>query len=131
MAKILLVDDDKSIQNILGKLIKKVYGHEIIPAFDGEEGLKKLDEIKDIQLIFLDYNMGLMNGFEFSEKVRNNLTECDLPNTVVELDSLELTPETFGKKFDLIFQDGNHDTKHVLAEMESMYPSVLIQVQAS
>lgn len=59
-----------------------------------------------------------------TEKVKKCLTDKDLPNTILQLDSMELKPETFGQTFDLIFQDGNHDTEHVLAEMENMYPSL-------
>lgn len=59
-----------------------------------------------------------------TEKVKKNMTEAGLPNTILNLDSMELKPETFNKTFDLIFQDGCHDTKHVLAEMEAMYPTL-------
>ena len=59
-----------------------------------------------------------------TEKVRKNLTDAGLPNTILNLDSMELKPETFNKQFDLIFQDGCHDTEHVLAEMENMYPTL-------
>jgi len=60
-----------------------------------------------------------------TEKVRQNLTDKNLPNTILNLDSMQLTKDTFpGITFDLIFQDGNHDTEHVLYELETMYPQL-------
>jgi len=60
-----------------------------------------------------------------TESVREKLEKCNLPVTIMNKDSMTLTPETFkGITFDMIFQDGNHDTEHVLYEMETMYPQL-------
>jgi hypothetical protein len=60
-----------------------------------------------------------------SEKVRKQLTEKGLWVDVRDLDSALLGPDTFpGVMFDLIFQDGNHDTEHVLSELAAMYPQL-------
>lgn len=59
-----------------------------------------------------------------TDKTRDMLESQGLPVTVKNLDSMLLTPETFGVTFDLIFQDGCHDTEHVLAELKSMYPAL-------
>ena len=59
-----------------------------------------------------------------TEKVRAALEAEGLPVDVRELDSLKLTPETFGITFDVIFQDGNHDTEHVVKELRAMYPAL-------
>ena len=41
------------------------------------------------------------------------------------MDSMTLKTDTFGDtKFDIIFQDGNHDEEHVLYELETMYPTL-------
>lgn len=58
-----------------------------------------------------------------TQKVREHLK--DLPAVIQKLDSMELTSQTFpGIKFDMIFQDGNHDEEHVLYELETMYPQL-------
>jgi hypothetical protein len=55
--------------------------------------------------------------------VREALTKHALPNTIFNMDSADLTSDMFGDTvFDLIFQDGAHDTEHVLKEMEVLYP---------
>jgi len=48
-----------------------------------------------------------------------------LPATIINMDSINLTAETFKDiEFDLIFQDGAHDTKHVMHELEVLYPRI-------
>jgi len=48
-----------------------------------------------------------------------------LPVTIMNLDSANLTKDTFKDiTFDLIFQDGAHDTEHVLYELETLYPQL-------
>lgn len=59
-----------------------------------------------------------------TEKVREALEAEKLPVTIINLDSMKLRPETFGETFDVIFQDGNHDTEHVLEELKNMYPAL-------
>ena len=60
-----------------------------------------------------------------TEKVCEALCKADLPHKLLNMDSLDLTPETFkGITFDLIFQDGCHETKYVLHELEVLYPQL-------
>lgn len=60
-----------------------------------------------------------------TEKVRAALDAEGLPNTIINLDSALITPDTFkGITFDVIFQDGAHDTAHVLHEIETLYPQL-------
>jgi len=60
-----------------------------------------------------------------TDKVREQLEAYNLPVDLRNLDSMMITPETFPEiKFDVIFQDGCHDTEHVLREMEILYPQL-------
>lgn len=48
-----------------------------------------------------------------------------LPATIINMDSATITKDTFKDiKFDMIFQDGAHDTEHVLYEIETLYPQL-------
>jgi len=61
--KILIVDDDSLIRKIIRKELEPA-GFEIIEAHDGKEGLEKLSTVKNIDLVTLDMEMPVMNGFE-------------------------------------------------------------------
>ena len=59
------------------------------------------------------------------EKAKKKLGDAGLPNHIIDMDSINLTPDTLhGVTFDMIFQDGAHDTKHVLHELDVMYPQL-------
>lgn len=68
MAKILVIDDEKSIRNTL-KEILEFEGHELQDASDGLEGLKKAEQEK-FDLIFSDIKMPKMDGIEFLDKMQ-------------------------------------------------------------
>lgn len=66
--KILIVDDEKNIVEIIAFNLKKE-GYQVIKAADGEEGLQKALE-EDPDLILLDIMMPKMDGYEVCKKIR-------------------------------------------------------------
>lgn len=66
--KILVVDDEMNIVNILAFNLKKE-GYEVITAFDGAEGIKKAYE-QEPDLILLDVMMPIIDGYEACRKIR-------------------------------------------------------------
>ncbi|MBP7245665.1 MAG: sigma-54-dependent Fis family transcriptional regulator [Bacteroidia bacterium] len=66
MAKILVIDDEKSIRNSL-KEILEYEKHEVDDACDGIDALKKLEADK-FDVIFCDIKMPKMDGTEFLDK---------------------------------------------------------------
>ena len=63
MADILIVEDDKDLNNAYTIILKKE-GYTVESAFDGQEALDKLITFKP-QLILLDLLMPIMGGLEF------------------------------------------------------------------
>ena len=64
MAKtILVVDDSASVRQVIGIALRGA-GYDVIDAFDGRDGLSKLNGQK-IHLVISDVNMPNMNGIEF------------------------------------------------------------------
>jgi len=60
-----------------------------------------------------------------TELMREKMAKEGLPATIINMDSIKLTSETFKDiTFDLIFQDGAHDTEHVLHEIDVLYPQL-------
>ncbi|MGW8194387.1 MAG: response regulator [Desulforhopalus sp.] len=68
MKKILLVDDEESIQ-IIYKEEFEDDGYTVISAFNGEEGLEKFEQEKP-DLVILDIRMPGMSGIEVLRKMK-------------------------------------------------------------
>src|SRR5690554_5724486 len=67
--KILLIDDDKNISEILEFNLKSE-GYDIVSVYSAEEAQKQpLDEF---QLILLDVMMGGISGYKLAEKLRTD-----------------------------------------------------------
>jgi len=68
-SKILIVDDENSIVDIISYNLKKE-GYEVLAAYDGQQGLKlALSESPD--LILLDIMMPKLDGFEVCKRIRD------------------------------------------------------------
>lgn len=65
--RIMVVEDEKDIQDILCSILGGE-GYEVFSARNGEEALKRLQEI-DPHLILLDMNMPKMGGVSFYHKI--------------------------------------------------------------
>lgn len=68
--KIMVVDDEKSLQELVRAILEKE-GFDVITASDGNECLGKLETVKP-DLILLDMMMPGMSGREVCEKIRAN-----------------------------------------------------------
>jgi len=70
-AKILIVDDEKNIVNILKFNLKKE-GYEIVEAYDGKEAIDKTFSEKP-DLILLDVMLPIYDGFTVCKKLRERV----------------------------------------------------------
>ncbi|MEE1177285.1 MAG: response regulator, partial [Paludibacteraceae bacterium] len=68
MAKILVVDDERSIRNSM-KEVLEFEGHVVTLAEDGETGLKEAEK-EQFDLVFSDIKMPKMDGIELLAKMR-------------------------------------------------------------
>lgn len=79
----LVVDDAKLMRMILGNTLKEL-GFEVVEAVDGEDGWAKLKDMTELpSIIFLDWNMPKMSGFELVEVIRKDSTYADVPVVMV------------------------------------------------
>ncbi|HZR21022.1 MAG TPA: response regulator [Verrucomicrobiae bacterium] len=67
----LVVDDSKSMRMILGKALREV-GFQVAEAGDGREALARLNQGEETDLMLVDWNMPVMNGYELVCAVRAN-----------------------------------------------------------
>ena len=71
--KILVVEDEKDLNNIITKHLKK-NNFSVDSVFDGEEALEYLN-YGDYDVIILDVMMPKMNGYEVVKNLRANKNE--------------------------------------------------------
>lgn len=85
--KVLVADDD--IRNIfsLTKALEK-YQMTVIPATDGKDALKQLEENPDVSVILMDMMMPEMDGYETIASIRNNPSYEDMPIIAVTAKSM-------------------------------------------
>lgn len=70
-ARLLIIDDDAIDQKLIRESIKKSgFEVEIIVAFSGEDGIKKVNDLKPNVIIVLDTVLPGMNGFETCKKIK-------------------------------------------------------------
>jgi DNA-binding NtrC family response regulator len=69
--KLLLVDDEEAFVAAKEKRLT-MRNIKITTAYSGEEGLKKLDEDPDIDVVLLDVKMPGMDGIATLREIRNN-----------------------------------------------------------
>jgi DNA-binding response OmpR family regulator len=92
MAKIMVVDDDDGILNLLERFLLRL-GYEVITASNGEEALKNMEQ--NPAIVLLDIMMPGMHGFKVLDKIKETAPSTEvivitgLDETVVGIESLE------------------------------------------
>ncbi len=82
LKKALIVDDNIESRMLLGKILNKAFGTQIIEAEHGRDALEKLAEEKP-DAVFLDYEMPIMNGKETLKAIRSMREYKNLPVVMV------------------------------------------------
>ena len=86
---IMVVDDSKTIRNLLAFVIKSE-GFRVTIAEDGLDGLEKLYNSEDaVDLIVSDVNMPRMDGFTFIKTLREQDAYKDVPIIVLSTEGKE------------------------------------------
>ena len=76
--KILVVDDSVTARRLVASHLANL-NLEVIEAGDGKDGLSKLLEHPDIQLIFSDINMPWMSGLEMVIEIKKQPSLLSIP----------------------------------------------------
>lgn len=75
---ILVVDDSSALRVKLCDYLQKE-GYATVPASDGAEAIKQLKLIPDVDLVLLDVEMPIINGFEVIRMMRAGGIAPDTP----------------------------------------------------
>jgi two-component system chemotaxis response regulator CheY len=68
----LIVDDSKMVRMVLSKMLMEM-GFDILEAGDGQEAIDRLYHGEQVDLMLVDWNMPVMNGYELVCAVRANV----------------------------------------------------------
>jgi len=79
---ILVVEDNKINQKIIQRVLEKSK-IQITIANNGQEALIYLQEYNTIDIILMDINMPIMDGYQATKKIRENDTFSSLPIVIV------------------------------------------------
>ncbi len=90
--KVLVVDDSAPLHQIY-KIILMRYKFHVIPALSGQEGLDKLAEHPDVNLLIVDLAMPRMSGLEFIKKIKEQERFNHIPTIVVASRGREIDVE--------------------------------------
>ncbi len=103
--KVLVVDDDENTVKFLSVALSE-NGYEPIGAFDGDEGLQRVEETNP-DLILLDVMMPKRTGFVLFKQLRRNEKYKDIPvimltgvADVLEDDESQASDDTFERPYD-------------------------------
>lgn len=102
--KILVVDDEKDIVDILKYNLERENEFEVLTAYDGKEALSLAESIPD--LIILDIMMPELSGFEVCKLLKNNSDTAKIPvifltakeNEIDEILGLEIGADDYISK---------------------------------
>ena len=129
MAKIMLVEDDKSLREIYGvRLLAE--GYDIVSAGDGEEALAMAIKERP-QLILSDVMMPKVSGFDMLDILRSTTETKDIKvimMTALSSEEQRVRGETLGADRYLVkSQVGIEDVVHVVHEILGDLPSAIAQ----
>ena len=76
--KILIIEDDKFLRELMVRKLESDQGFEILSAIDGESGLKAMKEQKP-DTVLLDLILPGMGGFDVLVKMKEDVALADIP----------------------------------------------------
>ncbi len=80
MARILVIDDDTSLREVVSFMLREA-GHEVLPAANGQEGIERL--VENPELVLTDIQMPVMDGMEVLQHVVSNNPDSAPPVIVL------------------------------------------------
>ncbi|MBP7175642.1 MAG: EAL domain-containing protein [Thermoclostridium sp.] len=118
-AKILVVDDSTTDRLIIRSMLSE---YNVICACDGMDAMSLIETIEDIDLVILDLNMPIMDGFQVLQALKDNGRLQKL-RVIILTNSEELEKEIKGLKM------GAVDYIRKPVQMESLQVRISIHVQ--
>ncbi len=80
--RVLVIDDSRAMRMILRTTLAEL-GHQAVEAADGRLGLDAVAAKGPFDLALVDWNMPVMNGYEFIKAVRNDPAQAAMKIVMV------------------------------------------------
>lgn len=80
--KALIVDDAKVVRVALGRIMNQL-GYETVTAENGLEALEQMEANPDTDVVMLDWNMPVMNGYDFLVAMRGDSRFATAPKVIM------------------------------------------------
>ena len=75
--RVLVIDDSRAMRMILKTTLLQL-GHEVVEAGNGQEGLEMVKNRGPFSVALVDWNMPVLNGYEFVQAVRSDAGNGDM-----------------------------------------------------
>jgi len=117
--KILIVEDDKSLQQLLGDMLESE-GFEVVQAYNGEDG-SNLAKSENPDIMLLDLRLPKKDGFEVLRELKANTATSSIP--VIIFTNLE-TPENINRAIEAgatnYIVKSNYDLEDILKKIKQI-----------
>jgi len=80
--RVLVIDDSRAMRMILKTTLVQL-GHEVVEASNGQEGLEMVKKRGPFNIALVDWNMPLLNGYEFVRSVRSDAANAAMKLVMV------------------------------------------------
>ena len=122
MKKILLVEDEPSLQQTLGEILRQE-GFEVVVAHDGLEGFEKIKKEKP-DLVLLDLILPKLDGFEVLKKVKGDPETAQVPVIVLtNLEGTEDVERALGLGATTYLVKANYEIDEVVDKIKQILPN--------
>jgi two-component system chemotaxis response regulator CheY len=95
--KALIAEDSQIMRKIVRTNLSKLSVNKIYEASDGEAAFAIMSANPDIDILFTDINMPLMNGLEFCKKIRSQPRFSNVKIIVISEHLVETTKESLAE----------------------------------
>lgn len=124
--KILVVDDDKDITELVEKKLRQE-GYATVVAYDGEEALFKV-AADNPDMVLLDLTMPKLNGFEVLKEMRERFTDKWRPVIIISANNdLESVRKGYNMEADL-YLNKPCEMDHLLRGIKTLASAIPLRI---
>ena len=118
MQRILLIEDDGCIRNLIAMLLRNL-GHQVEVAEDGEEGIELFTKVGKFDVVITDIRMPRKDGNQVAKHIRSS-ERAETPIVAITAYEADFQKDAFD--FSLLKPFRNEDLLRILGSIELQKP---------